>query len=328
MKLTMVASPPTPTRLALLRQIGVEHAVHYDMHGLPDDRDGLLEIKRRYENAGLAWKICEAGPKVDRIVLGLEGWREQVDLWNRTLALLGDMGVEVIAYNFMPQLDNDAMVIRTSVDERTRGGALTSRFRAADLRPDAFAGSPRPIAAEVMWSHLERFLEAVLPTAEKAGIRLAMHPDDPPYGPICGYQRIMGSPEDFERLFALSSSPSNAMTLCLGCFAERGCDIPELVSRFAPRIAFIHVRNVQGKLDDFIETFPDDGKIDVAAVFRELRRVGYDGYVRSDHAPLLATDEAATYDGYAMQGHIFAIGYLRGLLDSLDRGDRGLDSVR
>ncbi|MGH7121372.1 MAG: mannonate dehydratase [Acetobacteraceae bacterium] len=316
----MVAEPPTPRHLALLAQLGVEHAVHYDMHGLPDDRDGLTAIRRLYENAGLAWKISEPGPAIDRIVLGLEGWQEQIAAWRRTLPLLGELGVEVIAYNFMPQLGEDAMVVRTSLDAPTRGGALTSRFRATELSPDTFAGLARALPVEQMWSQLERFLEAVLPVAERSGVRLAMHPDDPPYGPICGYQRIMGSPENFARLFALSSSPSNAMTLCVGCFAERGSDIPGLIRRFAGRIGFVHVRDVRGTLDDFIETFPDDGQTDLAAVFRALRGAGYTGYVRSDHAPLLATDEAVTNDGYAMHGHIFAIGYLRGLLHAAERG--------
>lgn len=320
MKLTMVANPPTPTHLALLRQLGVEHAVHYDMHGLPDDRVGLTEIKRLYERAGLAWKISESGPLIDRVVLGLDGWQAQIAVWKRTLPLLGELGVEVIAYNFMPQLGNDAMVVRTSLDIETRGGALTSRYRAADVKPDAFAGHAPPIPFAAMWANLERFLEAVLPVAEAAGVRLAMHPDDPPYGPICGYQRIMGSPEDFARLFALSSSPSNAMTLCVGCFAERGCDVPDLVRRFAGRIGFVHVRDVRGTLDDFVETFPDDGQTDLPAVFRALRAIGYAGDIRSDHAPLLATDMATTNDGYAMQGHIFALGYLRGLVQTIERG--------
>jgi mannonate dehydratase len=312
-------NPPTPRTLALLRQLGVEHAVHYDMHGLPDDRHELRAIKRIYEDAGLAWKISESGPEIDRIVLGLDGWQDQVARWTRTLPLLGELGVEVIAYNFMPQLGDDAMVIRTDTAVPTRGGALTSGFRAADVPRDAFAGGPPPIPAETMWSNLERFLEAVLPAAEQAGVRLAMHPDDPPYGPICGYQRIMRSPEDFARLLALSSSPSNAMTLCVGCFAERGCDIVDLVNRFAPQIGFVHVRDIRGSLDNFVETFPDDGQTDLLGVFSALRRVGYTGTVRSDHAPLLATDNAATNDGYAMQGHIFAIGYLRGLIEASER---------
>lgn len=320
MKLTMVANPPTPRNLALLRQLGVEHAVHYDMHGLPDDRAGLAAIGRLYENAGLTWKISESGPLIDRIVLGLDGWQAQIAAWQRTLPLLGELGVEVIAYNFMPQLGDDAMVVRTSLDTQTRGGALTSRFRAADVPPDAFAGHARPIPFAAMWDNLERFLAAVLPVAEAAGVRLAMHPDDPPYGPICGYQRIMGSPEDFARLFALSSSPSNAMTLCIGCFAERGCDIPGLVRHFADRIGFVHVRDVRGTLDDFVETFPDDGQTDLPAVFRVLRDIGYAGAIRSDHAPLLATDTAASNDGYAVQGHVFALGYLRGLVQSMERG--------
>ncbi|HTW27184.1 MAG TPA: mannonate dehydratase [Acetobacteraceae bacterium] len=319
MKLTMVAQPPSPVNLALLRQLGIAHAVHYDMHGLPDDRAGLRAIQRIYRDAGLDWTISESGPAIDRIVLGLEGWRDQLAAWNRTLPLLGEMGVEVVAYNFMPQLGDDAMVVRTSTQIPTRGGALTSQFRADDLAPDAFAGHAPPLPLAAMWTQLERFLEAVLPVAERAGVRLAMHPDDPPFGPLCGYQRIMGSPDDFARLFAFSSSPSNAMTLCVGCFAERGVDIPSLVARFSDRIAFVHVRDIRGTADDFIETFADDGQTDLFAVFQALRRCGYEGLVRSDHAPLLATDAAAVNDGYAMQGHIFAIGYLRGLMQAVQR---------
>ena len=318
MKLTMVASPPTPFNLKVLRQLGVDHAVHYDMDGLPDSMAELSAIKQIYDAAGLSWKICESGPALDRIVLGKPGWQEQIAAWQRTLPLLGELGVEVIAYNFMPQITADAMVIRTDFQAETRGGALTSRFRAADMRPDSFADLDAPLDAASMWQNLERFLENVLPCAESAGIRLAMHPDDPPYGPICGYDRIMGTPDDYRRLLAFSDSRANAMTLCMGCFAERDDDIVALIHEFAERIAFVHVRDIRGTLEDFIETFPDDGKTDMVAVFQALRQTGYDGYVRSDHAPLLDSDSSTQNDGYAMHGHIFALGYLRGLVQSVE----------
>lgn len=316
MKLTMVASPPEPHNLKLLKQLGVDHAVHYDMDGLPDDLAGLQEIKAIYDDAGLAWKISESGPLIDEIVLGKPGWQQQIDNWKRTIPLLGQLGVEVIAYNFMPQLTADAMVIRTNFSYQTRGGALTSHFRAADIPEGSYSGLDSPIPADDMWANLERFLEQVLPVAEAAGVKLAIHPDDPPYGPICGYNRIMGTVADFERLLAISDSPSNAITLCIGCFAERGYDVPGLIRKFDSRIAFVHVRDIRGTLVDFHETFPDDGQTDMVEIFRTLQDIGYDGYIRSDHAPLLVTEASADNDGYAMHGHIFAMGYMRGLVQA------------
>lgn len=319
MKLTMVAHPPTPVNLRRLRQLGIDHAVHYAMDDLPDDPAALAAIGATYAAAGLAWKIAESGPAIDRIVLGKDGWQEQTERYKRIVGHLGALGVEVVAYNFMPQVSADAMVVRTAFDRQTRGGALTSGFRLADVTAATMPHNEPPIPRERMWENLERFLRAVVPVAEGAGVRMAMHPDDPPLPMLCGLQRIMGSPEDFDRLLSVVDSPANGLTLCFGCFAEGGHDIPALIRRWAGRIPFVHVRDIRGGPADFIETFPDDGQTDMLAAFRALVATGFDGYVRSDHAPLMAGESAAN-DGYAMTGHIFAVGYLRGLSQAAERG--------
>lgn len=313
MKLTMVAAPPTPHNLQLLRQLGIDHAVHYDMAGLPDDGEALTAIRDHYARAGLAWRIAESGPAIDRIVMGKDGWQAQTEAFQRILGHLGRLGVEVVAYNFMPQVSGDAMVVRTAFDRSTRGGALTSGFRLADLTDATLPHDETPIPRDRMWDNLERFLHAVIPAAEAAGVRLAMHPDDPPMPMLCGLQRIMGTPEDFDRLLGISPSESNSMTLCFGCFAEAGHDIPALIRRWAGRIGFVHVRDIRGTPEDFVETFPDDGQTDMLAAFAALHETGFSDYLRSDHAPQLVTDRGVAHDGYAMSGHIFAIGYLRGL---------------
>lgn len=313
MKLSMVASPPTDRRLRTLKQLGADFAVHYDMQDLPDDIDGLRAIRAHYEAFGLPWKVAESGPAIDRIVMGKDGAAEQIERYKRIVGHLGKLGVDVIAYNFMPQVTEDAMVIRTAFDARTRGGARTSGFRRRELHADTIRHNETPISNEAMWDNLERFLKAVVPAAEAAGVKLAMHPDDPPMSPICGLQRIMSSEADFNRLVSISDSPANAITFCIGCFAEMGSDILALLERYKTRIPYVHVRDISGTLDDFIETFPDDGQTDLPAVFRKLHEIGFDGYLRSDHAPQLAMDEGDTPEGYGMQGHIFAIGYLRGL---------------
>jgi mannonate dehydratase len=99
-----------------------------------------------------------------------------------------------------------------------------------------------------------------------------------------------------------------------------GADICGLIERYRDRIPFVHVRDIRGTVDDFMETFPDDGQTDLVAVFRKLHEIGFDGYMRSDHAPELATDHSDAPEGYGMQGHIFAIGYLRGLATATAAG--------
>ena len=313
MKLSMVAAPPTESRLRALKQLGADYAVHYDMHDLPDDLDELRVICDHYAAFGLPLKVAEAGPAIDRIVLGKEGAAAQIERYKRIVGNLGRLGVEVIAYNFMPQVSEDAMVVRTAFDAKTRGGARTSAFRRADVTATTMPHNETPIPREQMWENLERFLKAVLPAAEAAGVRLAMHPDDPPLSPLCGLERIMGSEASFDRLLAISPSPANAITFCIGCFAEMGADIAALIERYRDRIPYVHVRDIRGTIDDFVETFPDDGQTDLIAIFRKLHEIGFDGYVRSDHAPQLATDASEAPEGYGMQGHLFAIGYLRGL---------------
>lgn len=313
MKLSIVVTPPTETRLRALKQLGADYAVHYDMHDLPDDLDALRAIRDLYGKFGLPWRVAESGPAIDRIVMGKDGADAQTERYKRILGLLGKVGVEVVAYNFMPQVTEDAMVVRTNFHAEARGGARTSGFRLADLRPDTVPHSETPIPREAMWDNLERFIRAVVPAAEAAGVRMAMHPDDPPLSPICGLERIMDRVQSFDRLLAISSSPANALTFCVGCFAEMGADITGLIERYRDRIPYVHLRDIAGRAEDFIETFPDEGRTDLVAVFRKLRSIGFDGYLRSDHAPLLATDASDAPEGYGMEGHIFGIGYLRGL---------------
>jgi mannonate dehydratase len=317
-KLSMVAVPATDERLATIRQIGVDNLVHYDMSKAPDKYDSFEAFVERAQKFGLHVPVVEAGPPIDRIVLGKEGWESQTRDWIRCLDLLGRLGVEVVCYNFMPQISEDAMVVRTNFAAETRGGARTSAYRAADVTATTVPHGETAIAFERMQENLRRFLLAVVPAAEAAGVKLAMHPDDPPATPICGLERVMSSVESFDWLLDLHPSPMNGITLCAGCFGELGVDVPSLVPRFGERIHFVHLRNIHGSPGDFIETFPDDGDLDLTKLIRALHEAGFDGYVRPDHAPLLAS-EAGDVEGYGFQGHLFTLGYIRGLLDSVAR---------
>lgn len=312
-RLSMVAVPPRDEYLAAIAQIGVENLVHYDMSHDAGKYEAFPALVARAKRFGLRVPVVEAGPPIDRIVMNKDGADAQVADWIRLLPVLARAGVEVVCYNFMPQLTADAMVVRTNFAAATRGGAKTSAFRLADVTAETVPHREPAIAAERLWDNLERFLRAVLPTAEAAGIRLAMHPDDPPMSPLCGLNRVMSSVEAFDRLLAISASPSNAMTLCAGCFTQLGVDVPGLVARFGQRIAFAHLRNIQGTPTDFVESFPDVGNLDMVALIRAFARHGVHAYARPDHSPLLATDNAAE-DGYGFQGHLFTLGYVRGIM--------------
>lgn len=312
----MVAVPPTDAHLLTLKQVGVDHVVHYDMADLPDSLAELQAISERYRRFELAWTVAESGPAIDQIVMGKPGAAAQTERYKRILGALGKIGVQTVVYNFMPQVSGDAMVVRTSFDARTRGGAKTSRFRLKDVTAETVAHTEMLVSRERMWDNLERFLRVVLPAAEEADVRLALHPDDPPLSPLCGLERIMDREDSFDRLLSISASPANALTFCVGCFAELGADVLRLIERYKHRIACVHVRNISGTPQDFIETFPDEGNINLVEVIRKLHEIGFTGHIRSDHAPQLESDSVMTPDGYGVQGHLFTIGYIRGLIQA------------
>ena len=167
-----------------------------------------------------------------------------------------------------------------------------------------------------MWDNIEYFLKRVVPVAEQEEVLLAMHPDDPPLSPLCSLARVMRSVEHFDRLLSIVDSPVNGLTLCQGCFAEMGADLPNTIRHFKKRIHFVHFRDIQGTPTDFYETFPDNGSNDMLDVISTYRDIDYRGFIRVDHVPLLAT-ESGSYDGYGMYGHTFAIGYLKGLMEAV-----------
>ncbi len=314
LKLAMVAVPPTDERLAAIAQLGVRHLVHYDMSNHPAKFDALSALVGRAARFGLDVPVVESGPPIDRIILGLDGAAGQIAAWLVLLPRLAENGVKVVCYNFMPQVLDDAMVVRTSEAARTRGGSLTTAFRRADL--PAVIDGPPPLDVKMMRRCLEDFLAIVTPVADGLGIRLAMHPDDPPMSPIAGYSRIMSSEADFDWLVSTARARANGLTLCAGCLGEMRADLSGFARRHRDRIAFVHLRNMRGNPEDFMETWPDDGDLDLAGLLRAMIDSGVDAYVRPDHAPRLAT-EPPGLTGYGFQGHVFTLGYIRGLLDAM-----------
>lgn len=297
-------------------QAGVTHAIvrcHPRDTGLnpPWDRDALHTVQQRFAAAGFTVAGLE-GDEFDmrRIKLGLPGRDEDLALYGRMLANLGELGIGLLCYNFMATIG----WCRTHVRVPARGGALTNRFQRSALDPQPVPAEDR-IEPERLWENYTHFLNAVLPAAEKAGVRLGLHPDDPPLSPLRGVGRIFISPDAFARALALSASPAHGITFCQANFKAMGGDVAAHARRFAGRIAFVHFRDIAGTAEDFTETFHDNGPTDMPAMLRLYHELGFNGPIRVDHVPSLAGEEDLPH-GYAYLGRLFALGYMKGILDA------------
>ncbi len=307
MRIALAPTPMTDPSLRLAAQMGVTDIVgrHPASHG-----QSLEQMRRRVESFGMRLSVIEGYIPHDQIVHGKAGRDDQID---RFIALLRDMAhqqIPVCCYNFMP----DDEWSRTAIDTPHRGGALVTSFD-VDLVDDA-PGPGGPIAEAQMWENLEYFLRRIVPAAENEGIKLAMHPDDPPMSPLRRQDRIMCCVEDFDRLLQLASSPASGICFCQGTFSEMGVDIPQTIRHFAGRIHYAHFRDVQGTVPRFVETFHDNGQTDMAAAMRAYKDIGFDGPARPDHVPVVEGD-SENAAGYNMTGRLFAVGYMRGLMDAI-----------
>jgi mannonate dehydratase len=310
-------------KIALCRQMDVLGAVggiNPKMVGLNDvkpwEYEAVQAVKNAWDNEGLKMTVVEGPPALgEKTKLGLEGRDEEIANFITLMHNLKRVGVEVICYNWMPVIG----WYRTNNAKPGRGGALVTAFD-----NDALKGAPPTqygqVSKEQLWKTLEYFLKAVVPEAEKAGIRLAMHPDDPPIDEIRGISRIMTSVENFNRMLDLYPSPSNGITMCQGNFSLMGVDIPTAVRGFGKRkaIHFVHFRNVRGTNYKFEETFHDEGQIDMYEAMKAYYDIGFRGPIRPDHVPTMAED-SNTFAGYSTIGTLYANGYIRGLMEAVEK---------
>jgi mannonate dehydratase len=311
--------PPRPHLLwQLTVQMGIGHAI---VNAKPErtglnpvwDIEALRQIQRELAEAGLTLYGLE-GDQFDlsRIKLGLDGRDEDLDRFCRMLRNLGQLGIPLLCYNFMAQIG----WFRSKADVAARGGALVSRFDLRELPADPVLTAP--VTAEQIWENYRYFKQRVMPVAEEAGVRLALHPDDPPLPALRGIGRIFGTPEAFERAYALAPSPSNGVTFCRANFKLMGADLPHWIRRFAEerRLFFVHLRDVRGTAERFEEVFHDQAATELMETLKECQAAGFEGPLRGDHVPTLA-GEPNDQPGYGTLGRLFADGYIIGLMDAL-----------
>ena len=311
MRLSMIVTPFTGENLQLAAQVGVEEIVAvYPGAG----QDPLRQVKREVEKHGMRLTHIERKLPHDRIVHGLSGRDEQVEMIKNLLRDMAEAGLEVLCYNWMPSED----WCRTTRMNPERGGSNSTAFSVkADCGNVTDADGPpqKATAASRLWENLEAFLDEILPVAEDAGIKLAIHPDDPPLKNLWGQDQILCSIDALERVTRLAPSPSNGICFCSGSLGPVGEDLAAGIRRLAGSIHFVHLRNTRGPADNFQETWPDNGESDLPAFMRALHDIDYRGTIRPDHTPSMIGESNAT-PGYEMQGRLFAAGYLRGLMQA------------
>jgi mannonate dehydratase len=303
--------------------------------------DELRALHDRCTEDGLAVEGLENVPAAHfwKVQRGLPGRDEQLDNYEKTIRNMAKAGFSLLGFNFLP-----TYVWRTNMNAQGRGGASVTAFDSErTAEGNALANykltSPEtidnPISAETMWSNYQYFLDAMLPVAEEVGVRLALHPDDPPVDePLGGVARIFTSPAALlEASRRSGGSPAWALNFCIGTVSEMGGEaaVNQVIDDLGPagRIAYVHFRDVKGTVPRFEECFLGEGNLNPPRVIARLRDAGFDGFLIDDHVPAMVGDLATWGDtsseAYCSRGRAHAIGYLQGVFSALGIG---VDPVR
>ena len=299
--------------------------------------ESLAKMKAECEEHGLVFDVVESIPVSEDIKLGTEKRDEHIDVYCENIRRCAKYGIKCVTYNFMPVFD----WTRTQLDKEAPDGSTSlvmywDQMKGLDpLKDDinlpgwdasytqdevrGLIQAYGELGEEGLWKNIEIFLKKVIPVAEECGVVMALHPDDPPIDRLCGYPRILTSAAAFRRALALAASPNCGVTFCQANFRAMGEDVFALAQEFCrkKKLFFFHFRDIEGSAEHFHETFHDNGPTDMPALLALLRANGFDGLVRPDHTPTLA-GERNDNPGYEMLGNLFAVGYIRGILDTLN----------
>ena len=294
------------------KQCGVEHGVIR----LPEDSGFDItdfthweQVNKRFADFGIKPIVIEPMPNElhDHIKAGDEKRDECIEKVFKMLEYMDRLDIRTICFNWMAHIG----WLRTSDDIEERGGALVTGF---DL--DKFKGTDKKITAEELWNSYEYFIKAVIPYAEKFNIKLALHPDDPPLERLGTVERIMINYKNIEKAINIVDSKNLGVTMCQATYCMMGEDLYKVIPELADKIFFVHFRNAVGEKHKFRESFHDNGIIDMADIMKLYKKCNVDVPVRVDHVPLMAGEKQGIA-GYTALGRLYAIGYLKGILEAI-----------
>ncbi|MSP13780.1 MAG: D-mannonate dehydratase [Chloroflexi bacterium] len=299
--------------------------------------EGLRDLKQSINNADLELAAIENFEPAHWYDVLLDGPQKEVQLEfiKNLLHTMGRVGIPVMGYNF-----SIAGVWGRNSGPFARGGAESVGFDAPAeppipkgmvwnmvyddeiFDPEGKNGTIPPFSQEELWQRFAYFLDTIVPVAEEAGVRLALHPDDPPMPTLRGTPRLVYQPEHYQRVLDIKPSYYNGMEFCIGTLSEMSPafgtgngDIYDVIDRYSKtgRICYVHFRNVQGKVPHYHEVFVDEGDVDMIEALRILKKNNFDGVLIPDHTPSMSCD-APWHAGKA-----FALGFMKAVITMLDR---------
>ena len=334
--------PGDPVTLQQISQIPSVKSIVSAVYDVPAggvwSRESIARIRDDAAVHGLAFEVVESVPVPEDIKLGNEKAPALIENYCENVRRLGEAGVKCICYNFMPVFDWLRSELKRpaadgsnslAYDEQTvlsmdpAAGGLSlpgwdESYTKEGLR--ALLKQYESITEEKLWRNLQTFLEAVIPVAHGAGIRMAIHPDDPPWG-IFGLPRIITCEENLARFLKLVDMPENGLTFCTGSLgADPNNDLIRMIHRFGDRIAFAHIRNIKftGEKQFHEVAHPTDcGSLDIYGIVRALHEEKFDGYIRPDHGRMIWGEEGRP--GYGLYDRALGAMYLSGLWEAMDK---------
>lgn len=325
-----------------IRQIpfvrGVVSAIYDTPPGSIWKEESIKELVESAQEKGLECEVIESVPVHEDIKLGLPSAKQYIENYKENIRRLGKYGVKCICYNFMPVFD----WLRSDLEKEQKDGANAlsyshdkvlsmdplkselslpgwdSSYSKEDLK--ALLNKYKNVGPEELWANLTVFLKEIIPVAEECGIKMAIHPDDPPW-PIFGLPRIITDYENIKRFLRVVDSPSNGITLCTGSLGVAGeNDLIKIIKMAKGRVHFVHIRNVKRSGErDFEETaHPSEyGSIDIFEIVKALHETGFDGYVRPDHGRMI-WGEKGRY-GYGLYDRALGATYIGGLFEAVEK---------
>lgn len=335
--------PDDPVTLNQIRQIpcmsGIVSAVYSTPVGEVWPEEAVASLKRQAEDNGLTFEVVESVPVHEEIKLGGKDAPRLIENYCENVRRLGRAGVKVICYNFMPVFD----WLRSELKRVHPDGSNSLAYdQKTVLQMDPAAGGLslpgwdesysiselqtllkryETVDGEALWKNLASFLKAVIPAAEESGVKMAIHPDDPPWG-MFGLPRIVTCEENLRRLLSIVDSEANGLTFCTGSLgADPKNDLPQMIRAFSSRIHFVHLRNIRITGERCFEetAHPTScGSLDMYAIVKALWESGFDGYIRPDHGRMIWGEEGRP--GYGLYDRALGAAYILGLWEAVSRG--------
>ena len=332
----------------MIRQIPGMYSIVTAVYDVPVgevwSRESIADLKKRTEDAGLAFEVIESVPVHEDIKLGKPTRDRYIENYCENIRRLGEAGVKCICYNFMPVFD----WTRTDLAHvREDGSTCLAYFqeqvdKVNPLKSDSDLTLPgwdasytreqlssvvaeyNAMTAEDLWANLQYFLERIIPVAAENDINMAIHEDDPCWS-IFGLPRIITDEKNLDRFLKLVDDPHNGLTLCtgsLGCSCKN--DVVKMAAKYAAmgRIHFVHMRNVKILPDGFEESghLSKDGSLDMYAIVKALYDNGFAGYVRPDHGRMIWGETGRA--GYGLYDRALGAAYLNGLWEAVEKAAR------